>query len=359
MTGSAGASGSGAGGSAPTSPPMVYVGSTNGQISFYKLDAAQGALTFVKSVAAGNYPSFLAFDAPHNHLYAVNEPDAKIAAFSVNPSTGDLTLLNRLASGGDGPAFVGLDRSNKFVLVANYDGGTASSFSISADGSLGSNPKTVSPGKATHMILTDAANKFAFVMNLESNTVSQYAFDASTGALTPNSVASIKTPAGTGPRHMAFHPNGKFAYLLHETSDSIAAYSYNATLGQLSTMPLQTLSTLGQGANAAANSCAEVAFAPSGNFVYASNRGDDSIATFSVDGTSGMLKFVGTTPSGGKTPRSFTLSADGKLMLVANESGNVTSFSVDVTTGALTKGKSIDVPKMPQFVGIVSWAAQP
>jgi 6-phosphogluconolactonase len=336
---------------------MVYVGSTNGQISLYKLDAAQGALTFVKSIAAGNYPSFLAFDAPHNHLYAVNEPDAKIAAFSVNPATGDLTLLNRLASGGDGPAFVGLDRTNKFVMVANYDGGTASVFAIGADGSLGSSPKTVSPGKATHMILTDPANKFAFVMNLESNTVAQYSFDASTGALTPNSVATIKTPSGSGPRHLAFHPNGKFAYLLHETDDSLSVYSYDAALGQLSTMPVQTLSTLGQGANAAKNSCAEVVFAPTGNFVYASNRGDDSIATFSVDGTSGMMKLLGTTPSGGQSPRSFTLSTDGKSMLVANESGNVTAFSVDVTTGALSKGKSIDVPKMPQFVGIVNWAA--
>jgi len=290
---------------------------------------------------------------------AVNEPDAKIAAFSVNPATGDLTLLNRLASGGDGPAFVGLDRTNKFVMVANYDGGTASVFSIGADGSLGSTPKTVSPGKATHMILTDPANKFAFVMNLESNTVAQYSFDATTGALTPNSVPTIKTPAGSGPRHMAFHPNGKFAYLLHETDDSLSAYSYDAALGQLSTTPLQTLSTLGQGANAGKNSCAEVVFAPSGNFVYASNRGDDSIATFSVDGASGMMKFIGTTPSGGQTPRSFTVSGDGKLMLVANESGNVTAFAVDVATGALSKGKSIDVPKAPQFVGIVNWAAAP
>ena len=350
--------GAGAGGAAPTSAPLVYVGSNNGQITYYKLDAAQGQLTLVKSVTAGALPSFLAIDAVHNHLYAVNENDAKVLAFSADANTGDLTPLNTVASGGAGPAFIGLDHTLKFVLVANYDGGTASVFPITANGGLGT-PNTLSPGKMTHMILTDPANKFAFVMNLGSNTVAQYVFDATAGTLKPNAVATVKTPANSGPRHMAFHPNGKFAYLIHETSYTLAAYSYDATLGQLSAQPLQTLSTLAPGADGMGNSTAEVVVAPSGNFVYGSNRGNDSIATFSVDSTSGMMKFIGTTPSGGNIPRSFTISADGKLMLVANESGNVTSFSVDVTTGALTKGKSVTAPKAPQFVGIVNWAAAP
>ena len=350
--GSAGGTSGGAGGAAATSAPFVYVGSNNGQVSVYKLDAAAGQLSLVKSIAGGELTSFLAFDAPHAHLYAVNEGDAKVASFSADPKTGELTFLNRVASGGAGPAFVSVDHSGKYVLVANYDGNSTRVLPISADGSLGASSDDKSPGKNSHMIVTDPANKFAFVMNLGSNTISQYAFDASKGSLTANSVPSVKV-AAAGPRHLAFHPSGKFAYLISETSDTLSAYSYDAALGQLTF--LQSLSTLPAGANAASNDCAEVVVAPSGNFVYGSNRGHDSIASFSINGTSGMLTFVGTTPSGGKTPRNFTISADGKLMLVANESGNVTSFSVDVASGALSKQKSVDVPLMPQFVGIVNW----
>lgn len=353
-TAGAASGGAGAGGAPPTAAPFAYVGSTNGQISLYKVDAAQAQLTLVKSIAGGNLTSFLAFDAAHSRLYTVNEGDAKVASFSADPKTGELTFLNRVASGGDGPAFVSVDHSGKYVLVANYDGNSTRVFPIGADGSLGAPSDDKMPGKNSHMIFTDPANKFAFVMNLGSNTVSQYAFDASKGSLTANTVPSVKV-AAAGPRHMAFHPSAKFAYLISETSDTMTAYSYDAALGQLTF--LQSLPTLPAGADASKNDCAEVVVAPSGNFVYGSNRGHDSIATFSINAASGMLTFVGTTPSGGKTPRSFTLSADGKLMLVANESGNVTSFSVDVTSGALTKQKSLDVPQMPQFVGLVNWGS--
>jgi 6-phosphogluconolactonase len=132
----------------------------------------------------------------------------------------------------------------------------------------------------------------------------------------------------------------------------MSTYSFDAQLGQLT--PLQSLSTLPMGTDGTGNTAAEVVVAPSGSFVYGSNRGNDSIVTFSIDATSGKLTYLGTTPSGGNVPRSFTLSVDGTLMLVANQSGNVTSFSVDVTTGALTKISSIDAPVAPEFVGIVT-----
>ncbi len=329
--------------------PFVYVGSTDGNVSIYGLDAAAGKLTLQKSVNAGSYPSFVALDPLHKYLYAVNESDAKVASFAVNQQTGDLTFLNRVDSGGGAPAFVGVDHSGKYVLVANYNGGTVRVFPIGANGALGAFTDSQSPGTNSHMIATDPANKFAFVPNKGSDTISQYAFDASTGKLTANSVPSVKTAGGAGPRHIAFHPNGKLAYVINELDDTLAAYSYDAALGQLTL--LGALSTLPPGANGGSNSCAEVVVAPSGNFVYGSNRGHDSIVTFAI-AADGKLTFVGTTPSGGNVPRSFTLSADGKLMLVANESGNVTSFSVDTASGALTKLLTIDVPQKPQFVGI-------
>jgi len=206
------------------------------------------------------------------------------------------------------------------------------------------------------MILTDRANAFAFVINKGSDTVSQYAFDATKGTLTPNAVPALKTAAGAGPRHLAFHPSNKYAYLINELGDTLSAYAYDSALGQLSL--IETKSTLPAGIDGSANTCAEVVVAPSGKFVYGSNRGHDSIVRFSIDEATGKLNFIDTTPSGGMVPRSFTLSRDGTLMLVANESGNVTSFSVDTKTGALTKLISLDVPQKPQFVGIAYLAAK-
>jgi len=340
----------GAGGGQTSGPTLVYVGSTNRQISIFSLDAASGKLGLIKSIDAGNYPSFLALDPSRTHLYAVNEPDAMVASFKVDPNSGDLTFLNRMASGGGSPAHVFVDPSGRYVMVANYDGGTTRIFPIAPDGSLGPQTDDKAPGKWAHMILTDAANKYAFVMSKGSDLIAEYVFDSTHGTLTVNALPAVKTAAGAGPRHMAWHPNGKFAYVIDELDDTMMAYSYNATLGQLTW--LQTLSTLPAGTDGSNNTCAEVVVAPSGNFVYGSNRGNDSIVTYSVDGASGQLKYIGVTPSGGNTPRSFTLSADGKLMLVANESGNVTSFSVDTTTGALSRLSSVAAPVAPQFVGI-------
>jgi len=165
-------------------------------------------------------------------------------------------------------------------------------------------------------------------------------------------VPSVMTTAGAGPRHLAFHPNGKYAYLIAELNDTLSAYSYDALLGQLTF--LESKSTLPAGADGGSNTCAEVVVAPSGKFVYGSNRGHDSIARFSIAADTGKLTFIDTTPSGGGVPRSFTLSRDGMLMLVANESGNVTSFAVDTKSGALTKLLSLEVPQKPQFVGIAN-----
>jgi 6-phosphogluconolactonase len=342
--------------SAAPGSERVYVGGSDGQISIYKLDAALGALTLVNRVDAGTYPSFLAFDPSRAHAYAVNEAEGMIAAFAIDGTTGDLKALNRVDSGGDGPAFVGVDRSGKYVMVANYGGGTTRIFPIQADGSLGPPSDDKAPGEHSHMIITDPPNKFAFVMNLGSDTVAQYAFDATTGRLRPNAVPVVKTAKGAGPRHMAFHPSRRLAYVLGELDHTVSTYSYDAERGQLSF--LQTLSSVPAGADAASVSGAEVVVAPSGRFVYSSNRAGSSrpgsIATFAVNAESGKLTLLGVTPSGGNVPRSFTLSADGKLMLVANESGTVVSFAVDTASGALSERLSIDVPPKPQFVGIVA-----
>lgn len=352
MSGGAAGMSGGAGGAPGSGTPFVYVGDTGTGINIYNVDTTLGQLTFVKTVAGGSAPTFLAVDPSSTHLYAVNEDDANVASFSIDQKTADLTFINRLPSGGDGPAFISVDHSGKYVMVANYDGGNASVFPINESGGLGTATDNKSTGKYTHNFLSDPTNKFAFVVSLATDMVSQFSFDTTTGKLTPNSAPTVKLPAGTGPRHLAFHPNGKFAYLIAETKYSLTAYSYDAALGQLTSLN-NSLSLLPAGTDGTGNTGAEVVVAPSGNFVYGSNRGNDSIATFSIDSATGKITFMGTTPSGGNIPWSMTLSADGKLLLVANESGNVTSFSVNVTTGALTKLKSITIPKPPHFVGFV------
>jgi len=332
---------------------LAYVGSSNGQISIYKVGPALGQLSLLKSIDAGNYPACLAFDPSLSHLYAVNQLDGKVAAFKVDPKNGDLVLLNRVDSGGGAPAFVSVDRTGKYVMVANDTGGTTRIFPTALDGSLGDPSDSKSPGMGSHMILTDPNNKFVFVVNGGSDTISQYAFDAATGTLTPNSVPWVPVPVGSGPGRLAFHPSGKFAYLIAELGGTLTAYSYDGALGQLSAIG-PPIATLPAGVAGGSNRGAELGVAPSGNFVYGSNLGDDSIATFAVEAATGKLTLIGTTPSGGNLPRSFSLNLDGSLMLVANESGNVTTFAIDVESGSLTKLRSLDVPQKPKFVGIIN-----
>jgi 6-phosphogluconolactonase len=337
-----------------TGPTLAYVGTAEGPISWFTLEPATGRLTFLKSIDAGLSPTFLAVNPGATHLYAVNEGSAQLAAFAIEPSSGALTFLNRVSTGGDSPAHVSVDPSGRYVMVANYTGGSVRLFPIAADGRLAEPSDSRSTGKWAHMIVSDPLGHFVFVPNKGSDTISQFRLDAVAGRLVPNEVATVATAAGAGPRHLAFHPNGKWVFSINELDDTLSAFAFDNKTGQLDA--LQTLSTLPPGTDGASNSCAEVVVAPSGNFVYGSNRGHDSIVTFSVEPTSGRLTFLGTTASGGKIPRSFTLSTDGKLMLVANESGNITTFLVDTNSGALLQQQSVEVAHKPQFVGLVTLA---
>jgi 6-phosphogluconolactonase len=170
--------------------------------------------------------------------------------------------------------------------------------------------------------------------------------------LTPNSVPHLATQAGAGPRHMAFSPDGHFAYLLAEKSSTLSALAFDGATGRLT--ELQTLSTLPAGYSGR-NTTAEVWVHPSGAFVYASNRGDDSIATFARNASTGQLSLVGHTKTGGATPRDFTLDPDGRYLYAANQgSGNIVTFAVDTAAGTLTPtGSPISAPA-PSFVGIVT-----
>jgi 6-phosphogluconolactonase len=205
------------------------------------------------------------------------------------------------------------------------------------------------------MILTDPSNRFAFVPCLGSDYVAQYVFDATKGTLTPNNPPTLKTAAGAGPRHIAFHPNGKLVYLLNETASTMTALSLDATSGTLT--PIQTTSMLPPGFSGT-NTAAEVWVHPSGAWVLGSNRGDDSLVAFSIDAATGKMSSPVFTKSGGVSPRDFTFDPTGSFVFAANEGnsstpGNVAAFQFDATTAGLTAvGTPVELSSA-SFVGVV------
>ncbi|WP_437275796.1 lactonase family protein [Sorangium sp. So ce375] len=363
VTGGGGAGGSGAGGGAQDERAfMVYVGGHQGLFVF-RLDGADGALSAVQGpLDAEMNPTFLAVDPAHEHLFAVNELNevdgelsGAVSAFRIDPQGGTLAFINRASSKGAGPAHLSTDRAGRFVLAANYGGGTAAVLPVGPDGALGQAVSDVSFGRRarSHHAVTDPANRFAFVTNLGLDTITQLTFDADTGHMEPNDPPALELPARTTPRHLEFHPSGRFAYVINESAGSITTLSYEPSRGTFSA--LATVSTLPDGVSAEDNACAEVQVSPSGKFVYGSNRGHDSIAIFAVDPERGTLTPAGHASTQGMTPRHFQISPTGKLMLVANQdSNNIVAFHVDDATGALEPtGRVTEVPE-PTYVGIVA-----
>ena len=354
----------------PNKPYLVYVGTYTNKtaskgIYVYSFDPGTGKLTSLGVAAESEDPSFLALHPSGKYLYAVNEIDhfgaqkrGAASAFSIDQKTGKLTLLNQAATRGAGPCHISLDKSGKFALVANYDGGSAASFPVHDDGTLGeaadfvqhrgsSVNKERQEGPHAHWIGTSPENRFALAADLGLDEVLIYRFSATKGTLAPNDPPYAKLNPGSGPRHVAFHPNGKFAYVLTELESSVTTFAYRASNGSLS--PLQTISTLStlRKDYSGPKEAAEIAVHPNGKFLYASNRaGIDTISAFSINPAKGTLSLRDEYPTLGKTPRNFGIDPTGKFLLAANqESNNIEIFRIDSTTGALTPtGEIAQVP---------------
>ncbi|MCZ6795158.1 MAG: lactonase family protein [Planctomycetota bacterium] len=348
----------------PERPLLVYIGtyttSEDQGIFIFRMDPASGALTRVGVAAGVANPSFLAIHPGGRYLYAVNEvggyegkKSGAVSAFAIDEETGELTLLNRQASGGSSPCHIVVDSSGRNALVANYGGGSVAVLRIGKDGRLGDRSSfvqhegsSVNPrrqkGPHAHSINVDAGNRFAFAADLGLDKVLVYRFDAEKGTLTRHGAAAVKP--GAGPRHFAIGPGGRFAYVINELASTVTAFSFDAERGRL--RELQTVSTLPAGVDRP-NSTAEVQVAPSGKFLYGSNRGHDSIVVFSIDAEKGTLKYVENESTRGKTPRNFGIDPTGKFLLAANQgTDNVVVFRIDGETGALTPaGHEARVPR--------------
>jgi 6-phosphogluconolactonase len=336
--------------------PMVYVGSNDGFIHVFEMDLVDGSLIAVGApVNAGPNSSFLAVDPQHAFLFAVNEVQAgAIASFAIDPADGTLTWIDTQATGAAGPAFVTTDHTGSFVLTAHYGGGSVAVLPVEVDGSLAPAVDVASFGAQalSHAIRTDPTNTWAFVPNKGLDSVAQFAFDATSGELTANAPASVATADGAGPRHLDFHPTQDRVYLIDELDDTLGVYALDPATGLLT--ELQVVDTLPMGVDGSDNACADVHVHPSGAWVYGSNRGHDSIAIFAIDGADGTVTPIGHEPTGGSTPRNFTIDPDGALMLVGNQqSDEVVAFAIDPLTGELSlTGAQTAVPS-PAFVGIV------
>ena len=345
-------------------PTQVDLPPGNGRgIHLFQVNRSTGALTPSGVYELGTSPSCLALNAAGTRLYSANETDrvgkdneGTVSAFSINRADGRLTLLNTLPSGGAGPTYVSIHPSGKFLLVANYFGGSVAVLPILSDGRLGTasdvkqDSGTVGPKKATnappgsfafsghdrthaHMIQADASGRFVLHVDLGLDQILLWKFDEGRGVLTRNDPPSVSLPPGDGPRHFSFHPNGRWCYSLQEEGSTIVLFDYDSAKGRLTSR--QTISSLPPGF-AGSNFCSEILVSGDGRFVYAGNRLHDSVGIFSV-GRNGELNFVGEEWTRGNYPRSFSFDPTGQFFYVCNQrADNVTVFRVNRRTGKLT-----------------------
>ncbi len=344
-------------------PTQVDLPPGNGRgIHLFQVDRRTGALTPSGLYEAGTSPSCLVLNAAGTRLYSANETDrvgegkeGSVSAFAIDRTDGQLTLLNTVRSGGAGPTYVSIHPSGKFLLVANYFGGSVAVLPILADGRLADptdvkqDTGSIGPRKATnappgsfafsghdrthaHMIQADASGQFVLHVDLGLDQIFVWKFDAGSGVLTPNDPPAVSLPPGDGPRHFAFHPNGRWCYSLQEEGSNIVLFDYDPTKGRLSSR--QTLSSLPPGF-AGSNFCSEILVSGDGRFVYAGNRLHDSIGIFSV-GPNGELTFVSEEWTRGNYPRSFTFDPGGQFLYCCNQrADHITVFRVDRGTGRL------------------------
>lgn len=334
---------------------ILYVGTyTSGNsegIYLYRMNRSSGELKPLGIARDIVNPSYLAIDANHTHLYAVNEvaefsgkPTGAVTAFAIDQSSGELRKLNQQASQGTSPCYITVDPSGKFVLVANYSSGSLAVLPIKSDGSLGESADVVQhqgrgkdpsrqEGPHAHCIVLDRSGRYAFAADLGIDKVMIYRFDGKTGKLTPNSTPFAPTKPGAGPRHFIIHPDGKYAYLINELDSSLTAFAYDNSRGVLKER--QTVSTLPEGFQGK-NSCADLHVHPSGKFLYGSNRGHDSIVAFTIDERTGNLNYLAHESTQGKTPRNFGIDPTGAFLLAANQnSDTVVTFLIDQKSGKL------------------------
>ncbi len=331
-------------------------------IHLFEINRETGAMTPAGIHRMGTSPSCLAVNAAGTHLYSTNETDrvgtekhGSVSAFKINREDGSLQPLNKVSSGGDGPTYVSIHPSGRYLLIANYFGGSVSVLPIQEDGSLGdatdvkNDAGKIGPTTATnapegsfafsghdhthaHMIQADPSGRFVLHVDLGLDKIFIWKFDDKTGKLTANDPPSLSLPPGDGPRHFHFHPNGRWFYSIQEEGSTLVLFDFDAKAGTLK--PRQTVSTLPPEFKGS-NFCSEILVSDDGKFVYAGNRLHDSIGIFEI-GKNGELTFLGEEWTRGNYPRSFSFDPTGQFLYCCNQrADSVAVFKVDKNTGKL------------------------
>jgi 6-phosphogluconolactonase len=347
----------------------TYTGAKSKGVYYCTLDETSGKLAMPVLAAETVNPTFLAMHPGKKWLYAANEignfqgkSSGAISAFAIDPLTHTLKLLNQKPTLGDGPCHLTVDDAGKYVLAANYGGGSTVVLPIREDGQLGDpvsfiqhQGSSINPqrqkGPHAHGIYLDKTGSRAFVADLGLDKILVYRFDAANGSLSANSIPWAALKPGAGPRHLALHPKRDYAYSINELDSTITAFLYDPAQGRLK--EIQTVSTLPSDFKGV-NYPAEIRMHPSGKFLYGSNRGHDSIAAYSIDSNTGKLTLLECVPTQGKNPRNFTIEPSGRRLLAANQdSHNVVVFNIDLETGRLAPAGSqaeVGAPVCIEFV---------
>jgi 6-phosphogluconolactonase len=340
---------------------LVIIGSMTGDaaepgLHTFRLDGQTGALTPLAAVAGMQSPGWLALDRAGEHLFAAGcvWNAGRVGAFAVDAPSGALTLQSLATSGGGETCHVALDATERFVACANYADGTAAVLPVQADGGLGApvalvrhEGSSVNPQRQEashpHSVTFTPDNRRLLVADLGTDKLMVYAFDEGTGALTPGSQPWFAAHPGAGPRHLAFHPSGRTAYLANELDSTVTVLAYDGdagTLTELQVVPMLPADFTGH------STAADVHVTPDGRFVYASNRGHDSLAIYAVDPETGRLTVLGHQLTGGRPPRGFGVDPTGHWVVVANQdTSTVAVFALDDATGTLAPaGPPVEVP---------------
>lgn len=337
-----------------TNRPYAYVGcyttakrnARGDGIHVYRVDPEKGTWLQVQQLGGLVNPSFLITSRDQRFLYAAHGDETYASSFKIDPSSGQLTNLNRASTGGTNVVHLALNSNGRYLVVANYTSGSVAALPVREDGSLGDAVDVVTlagqagPHKVEqtsshpHHIVFDASGRFVVVPDKGLDRIFVFELNPNSGKLKPSEQGSVVTRAGSGPRHAAFHPSLPVLWVLNELNSTVTTYDWDAR--QASLRAKQILSTLPADFTGE-NTAAEITTSHDGRYVYCSNRGHDSIAMFSVGPSTGLLTSNGWTPSGGKVPRYIGFDPTQRFLYSANEQSDVvTMFRVNTRSGRLT-----------------------
>lgn len=358
-----------------TQKTQVYVGTYTHPIKFgtgqildskgkgiyrLELDLESGNLE-ITGVSSGIInPSYLVIDQSKRFLYAVNElkeyegkASGSVSAFKISEADGTLKLINMQPTNGTDPCHVILSPEGKHLFVSNYMSGSVAVYPIQEDGAIGEmcqffqhEGSSVNPARQTgphaHALVFSPDGRFAFVPDLGIDRLMIYQMTGGDEPLRPAATPYFQTRPGAGPRHCVFSQDGQYCYLINELNSTISVLAYDSANGSFS--EVQVASSLPEGLNMPGNTCADIHLAPDGNYLYGSNRGNNSLVVYRVEKETGKLTYIDCQPCGGEIPRNFAIDPSGRYLLCANQdSDNIVTFGIDKDSGRLTKLTEITV----------------